>query len=184
MRAIRGDPSNLQQVLENLIFNARDATFEMRNRLRDTVRSAPDLDPVVRRDRLLAVAAWRGEIGIRTFRDGDRALLEARDTGIGMSDEVKAKCLETHFSTKRDNALYEGHAAGMGLGLSFVAVVLERHEAILEIDTSPLSGATFRISFPVVGKLPVDRLAAELDERRIGTGERLASEKPPPGGER
>ncbi|MFO0937611.1 MAG: sensor histidine kinase [Gemmataceae bacterium] len=153
---IRGDASNLQQVIENLIFNARDATFEMRNHLRNEARATPGLDANARRDRLLAAAAWRGEIRVTTRSDGDRAILEIRDTGIGMSPDVKAKCLDTHFSTKRDNALYEGHAAGMGLGLSFVAVVLERHEAKLDIDSTPNAGATFRVSFALDTETPVN----------------------------
>jgi signal transduction histidine kinase len=36
----------------------------------------------------------------------------------------------------------------MGLGLSFVAVVLEHHGAALEVDSAPLEGATFRVRFP------------------------------------
>lgn len=153
---IQGDRSNLQQVLENLLFNGRDATFEMRNALREEVRNTPDLDATVRRDRLIAAAAWKGEIVIRARREGTVAILEVIDNGIGMTDDVKANCLETHFSTKRDNALYEGHAAGMGLGLSFVAVVLEHHRASLAIETAPRQGTSFRISFPVTGQSPVD----------------------------
>ena len=39
-----------------------------------------------------------------------------------MTEEVRRRCTETHFSTKRDNAIYEGNSTGMGLGLSFVVV--------------------------------------------------------------
>ena len=74
--------------------------------------------------------------------------MEVRDNGIGMSEEVRERCLETHFTTKRDNALYEGYNAGMGLGLSFVAVVMEHHRAVLAIESEPLKGTTFVIRFP------------------------------------
>ena len=47
------------------------------------------------------------------------------------------------------NAIYEGYNAGMGLGLSFTAVVLEHHGARLEVDTEPLKGTTFRVVFPL-----------------------------------
>jgi signal transduction histidine kinase len=123
----------------------------MRNALREDVRNSPELDAIARRDRLIAAAAWKGEIVIRTRREGNGAILDVIDNGIGMTEQVKANCLETHFSTKRDNALYEGHAAGMGLGLSFVAVVLEHHRATLVIDSSPRKGMTFRILFPIAG---------------------------------
>ena len=158
---VRTDRSNLLQVLENLLFNARDATFEKRNALRAAARALPETDAGRRRDEILAVAAWKGDVVVSTSRECDRVVLTVRDNGNGMTPEVKASCLTTHFTTKRDNALYEGHAAGMGLGLSFVAVVLENHGATLDIDSTPGAGTTFRISFPVAGELPVDRPPAE-----------------------
>ena len=66
------------------------------------------------RQKLLDAAAWRGEVALRARRDGDRVVLEVRDNGIGMTEEVRRNCLKTHFTTKRDNALYEGYSAGWG----------------------------------------------------------------------
>jgi signal transduction histidine kinase len=145
---IAGDVSHLQQAIENLLFNARDATFEMRNRLRDEARQAADLDAQARRQALIAAAAWRGRVVLRTFRRAQEVILEVCDNGAGMTEEVRRRCTETHFSTKRDNAIYEGHSTGMGLGLSFVVAILEHHRARLEIDSEPLRGTTFRIRFP------------------------------------
>jgi signal transduction histidine kinase len=149
---VTGDASHIQQAVENLVFNARDATFEMRNHLRDEAKREPD--PVARRQRLLDAAAWNGEVTLTASRDGDAAVLEVSDNGIGMTEEVRRNCLKTHFTTKRDNALYEGYNAGMGLGLSFVAVVLEHHGATLEIDSAPLRGTTFRVRFPLAEDSP------------------------------
>jgi signal transduction histidine kinase len=149
---IQGDPSHLQQAAENLLFNARDATFEMRNHLRAKAREQGTGDGGQEsegvRQALIAAAGWRGAVAVRTRRMGDRAVLEVRDNGVGMTEEVRRRCTETHFSTKRDNALYEGAAAGMGLGLSFVVVILEHHGAKLEIESQPLNGTTFCASFP------------------------------------
>jgi signal transduction histidine kinase len=144
---VHGDTSHIQQAIENLVFNARDATFEMRNHLRDEAKR--ETNAALRRQRLLDAAAWRGEVVLRASRDGDAVVLEVRDNGIGMTEEVRRNCLKTHFTTKRDNALYEGYSAGMGLGLSFVAVVLEHHGATMEIESAPLRGTTFRVRFPV-----------------------------------
>jgi signal transduction histidine kinase len=152
---IQGDLSHLQQAAENLLFNARDATFEMRAHLREAARKGADgsgsgeavEDP---RQALIAAAAWKGQVVLRTRREGTRAVLEVQDNGIGMTEAVRRRCTETHFSTKRNNAIYEGYSAGMGLGLSFVVVVLQHQQATLAIDSTPLGGTTFRISFPLL----------------------------------
>lgn len=144
---VNGDLSHLQQAVENLLFNARDATFEKRNHLRDEAKC--ESDPARRRHRLLDAAAWRGDVRLRVTRAGDHAVLSVQDNGIGMTEEVRKNCLNSHYSTKRDNALYEGYNAGMGLGLSFVAVVLEHHGAELEIESAPLHGTTFVLRIPL-----------------------------------
>src|SRR5262249_434987 len=173
---VQGDPSHLQQAAENLLFNARDATFEMRNHLRAKARGqgsgirgqgggggrggggggGRDEESEAVRQALIAAAGWRGEVVLRTRRMGEHAVLEVQDNGIGMSDEIRRRCTETHFSTKRDNALYEGAAAGMGLGLSFVVAILEHHGAKLEIDSSPLRGTIFRAKFPSTALVPAN----------------------------
>jgi signal transduction histidine kinase len=156
---IEADLSHLQQAVENLLFNARDATFEMRNHLRDEARSKQDVALEGRRQALIAAAAWKGAVALRTRREEDRAILEVSDNGIGMTEEVRRRCTETHYSTKRDNAIYEGNSTGMGLGLSFVTVILEHHRATLDIESQPLEGATFRVSFPLAVASPA--LAAQ-----------------------
>jgi signal transduction histidine kinase len=174
---INGDVSHLQQAVENLLFNARDATFEMRNHLREQARrkvfsgqglgtgegSGTNQEKVaanqnqvgtnetIRQD-LIAAAGWKGTVIVRTRKQGDVALLEMQDNGIGMTEEVRRRSTETHFSTKRDNAIYEGNTTGMGLGLSFVVVILEHHDARLEIESEPLRGALFRVRFPLISE--------------------------------
>jgi signal transduction histidine kinase len=157
---IHGDASHLQQAFENLLFNARDATFEMRNQARESARAVTD--PAKRKQALIDAASWKGQVELRIYRDGDRAVLEVKDNGIGMTEEVRQRCAQTHFSTKRDNALYEGYNAGMGLGLSFVVVVLEHHGAELEIESEPRKGALFRMKFPLAGPESVNGPAAGI----------------------
>ena len=145
---VRGDLSHLQQAVENLVFNARDATIEMRNNLVDAARTDRSVDPAARRQRLIEAYGWKGEVALATHREGSAAVLEVRDNGVGMTEEVRRNCLRTHFSTKRDNATYEGHSTVMGLGLSFVIAILENHGATLTIESQPLHGATFTVRFP------------------------------------
>ena len=65
---------------------------------------------------MIDAAAWKGRVVLRTRREGDQVVLEVQDNGAGMTEEVRRRCVETHFTTKRDNAIYEGHSTGMGLG--------------------------------------------------------------------
>lgn len=141
---IDGDPSHLMQAVENLLFNARDATYEMRGHLRD---AAHQLSSDARRQALLAAAAWRGRVVVRTRRAGSRVVLEVEDNGLGMTADVLARCREPHYSTKRDSAIHAGDSTGMGLGLAFVTTILEQHHAELEVESAPRRGATFRAVF-------------------------------------
>ncbi len=149
---VTGDESHLQQAAENLLFNARDATFEMRNHLRDAAHRGEHADPAGRRQALIEAAAWRGRVVLRTLRERGAAVLEVSDNGAGMTEEVRRHCTETHFSTKRDNAIYEGNSTGMGLGLSFVLTILAHHKATLEVESAPLQGTTFRLRFPALAE--------------------------------
>ena len=98
---------------------------------------------------MIEAAAWKGQVLLRTRREGERAILEVHDNGIGMTEEVRRRCTETHFTTKRDNAVYEGNTTGMGLGLSFVVVILEHHGATLEIESGAGERGTFRVGIPL-----------------------------------
>src|SRR5919201_1230508 len=67
---VHGDLSHLQQAIENLLFNARDATFVMRNHLRDAARRDPALGPDARRQALIDAAGWRGRGEMRGWGGG------------------------------------------------------------------------------------------------------------------
>jgi signal transduction histidine kinase len=149
---VNGDRSHLQQTLENFLFNARDAISEMRNHLRKLARPEGSggkgpLDET-QRQALIAAAGWKGRVLIRTCIVGGQPVIEVHDNGIGMTPETRDRCTEPHFSTKRNNALYAGLSAGMGLGLSFVQMILQHHGATLEIESEPLKGTLFRVRFP------------------------------------
>ena len=146
---VAGDDSLLLQAVENLLFNARDATFEMRNHIREQAHDNPLLGAEEKRRALIAAAAWKGTVVVRTSRRDGWAVLEVTDNGIGMTEEVRRRCCEPHFSTKRGDAQAAGHAAGMGLGLSFVQAIVERHQGRMEIVSAPREGATFRILLPL-----------------------------------
>ena len=107
---VHGNGAELRETLMNLIFNAVDAMPESGT---ITLRSAPLLEGVQ---------------------------IEVADTGMGMSEEVRQRCLEPFFSTKGEH--------GTGLGLSMAFGIIRRHEGALEIDTEPGLGTIIRVSLP------------------------------------
>jgi signal transduction histidine kinase/ActR/RegA family two-component response regulator len=112
---ILGAQSDIRDALTNLIFNAVDAMPEG-GRL--TLRT--------RRVRAKGAA-------------GDRLELEVADTGVGMNEETKRRCLEPFFTTKGER--------GTGMGLAMVYGMARRHGAELEIQSAPGAGSTVRLRF-------------------------------------
>jgi signal transduction histidine kinase/ActR/RegA family two-component response regulator len=116
---IRGVESELREALINLIFNAVDAmptggTLTLRTR---------------------AVAATPG-----SARDAlTHVQVEVCDTGIGMDEETRRRCLEPFFTTKGER--------GTGLGLAMVYGIVQRHNAELEIESAAGKGTTVRLIF-------------------------------------
>lgn len=76
-----------------------------------------------------------------------KVAVEVSDTGTGMSEETRKRCLEPFFSTKGKR--------GTGLGLAMVYGVMERHEGAIDIQSELGKGTTFRLVFPVRTASPV-----------------------------
>ncbi len=89
-----------------------------------------------------------GKLGIRTREGVDSegrptVALEVSDSGIGMDEATRRRCLEPFFTTKGDR--------GTGLGLAMVYGMLQRHGGGIEIDSVPGRGTTMRLVFPQAG---------------------------------
>jgi signal transduction histidine kinase/ActR/RegA family two-component response regulator/HAMP domain-containing protein len=119
--AIMGVDSEIREALTNLIFNAVDAM--------------PDGGTLTLRT---SVAAESPDTATRALR---HVHIEVSDTGVGMDDDTRRRCLEPFFTTKGER--------GTGLGLAMVYGMIERHSAHLEIDSAPNQGTTMRIRFAV-----------------------------------
>jgi PAS domain S-box-containing protein len=125
---IRADRGQLEQVLINLILNARDA---MRAHGRVTVATGQaSLDEVY--------AQSHGGIGIPP---GEYVFLSVTDTGSGMSHEVQARIFEPFFTTKPVGQ-------GTGLGLSTVYGIVKQSDGFVWCYTEPGHGSTFKIYLP------------------------------------
>jgi CheY-like chemotaxis protein len=99
-----------------------------------------------------------GNLTLRVKQDAEHAVIEVTDTGSGMSEEVRARCLEPFFSTKG--------AAGTGLGLAMVHGIVRRHDGKLEIDSFEGLGTTFRIILPFCSEAAEQRQVEESPERQ------------------
>ena len=66
--------------------------------------------------------------------------IDVSDTGVGMNEETRRRCMEPFFTTKGER--------GTGLGLAMVFGMLQRHGGELEIDSAPGKGTTMRLIFP------------------------------------
>lgn len=87
-----------------------------------------------------------GTLTLRTRTVRGMVQVEVSDTGTGMDEETRRRCLEPFYTTKGER--------GTGLGLAMVFGVAERHGADLEIDSVPGKGTTFRLTFQAAAAAP------------------------------
>ncbi|MFZ6742476.1 response regulator [Undibacterium sp. JH2W] len=146
---IMGVHGEIREALTNLIFNAVDAMPEggvltvRTNVVQDLLESTK-------------------EVILK------QVCIDVCDTGVGMSDDTKRRCLEPFFTTKGER--------GTGLGLAMVYGMIERHSAHIEILTEVGIGTTMRLSFlvpttvgeishlPVPDTIPTQRRILVVDD--------------------
>jgi signal transduction histidine kinase/DNA-binding response OmpR family regulator len=119
---ISGLEHEIRDALTNLILNAADAmadngTLTVRTRVEERPSGADEL------------------------RRSPFVCAEVADTGAGMDEDTRRRCLEPFFTTKGER--------GTGLGLAMVYGMVKRHGAEIEIDSAPGKGTTMRLIFPV-----------------------------------
>jgi PAS domain S-box-containing protein len=124
---VRADIGQLEQVLMNLVANARDA---MPGGGRVSIRTAH-------------VAVERGAESLRLeVPPGDYAAIIVSDTGRGMPPETQARAFDPFFTTKE-------RGAGTGLGLSMVQGIVRQSGGAVDLTSVPGAGSTFRILLPI-----------------------------------
>jgi PAS domain S-box-containing protein len=125
---VRADSAQIEQIIMNLVVNARDA---MPNGGRLTV----SLDEVELDD--------EGAVALVEGRAGRYARLAVADTGTGIDEQTRARLFEPFFTTK-------GQGKGTGLGLSIVYGVVKQSGGYVTVTSEPGHGATFTVYLPAV----------------------------------
>ncbi len=149
---IFADPSNIDQVLMNLVLNARDA---MPDGGRITISTA-------------ATSIAPGDLEqCGDARAGDFVCVKVRDTGCGMDAATLNRIFEPFFTTKEI-----GRGTGMGLATTYG--IVKQHEGWIDVQSEVGAGTEFRVYFPAFdGSVQRDEIAADagatLHARREGT---------------
>jgi len=111
-------PVQIQQVLMNLILNARDAMLP-----------------------------GGGILAIRAIEESDVVQIEVSDTGCGIEPDNLANIFDSFFTTKTGEKS-QPHHSGSGLGLAFCKKVIDAHNGLISVESEPARGSTFKIILP------------------------------------
>jgi PAS domain S-box-containing protein len=133
--AISADPGQIEQVIMNLVVNARDA-------MPDGGHVGIETMNVSRIDERLSADDGAGT--------GEYVLLSVTDTGTGMSEATQANLFEPFFTTK-------AVGSGTGLGLATVYGIVKQSGGDIRVRSELGRGTSFRIYFPCVPRPEVDR---------------------------
>lgn len=123
------DPTQLDQVLTNLLVNARDA-----------ISGAGQIE-VATSNRTLSPADCAALV---EAQPGDHVCLSVADSGCGMAPELVAKIFEPFFTTK-------GEGRGTGLGLAMVHGMVKQNRGTILVESAPGRGTRFQVLLPRAG---------------------------------
>jgi two-component system cell cycle sensor histidine kinase/response regulator CckA len=140
---VKADLNQFEQVVVNLVVNARDAMSEGG---RITLRTRN------------VAAADCAAIGEKSLPEGEYVLVEVQDTGHGIPADVLTKIFEPFFTTKEVGK-------GTGLGLSMVYGIVKQTGGYVFCLSAPGEGATFRVLLPRHVEEPVAEIVKKAEAK-------------------
>ncbi len=126
---VSGSPIDLSEVVMNLVTNSVDAMPE------------------------------GGTISINTRVEPDKVTVEIRDTGKGMTEEVRQRCFEPLFTTKGEH--------GTGLGLAIVYGIVQRHRGSIQVASAEGEGTCVTVNLPALNQTSAPASASQSAPRKL-----------------
>jgi len=149
---VKGDAGTTEQVIMNLVVNARDAMPK-------------EGEITIKTENLYIDEEYCKDC--RDARPGEFVCLLVRDTGVGIDQSIIDRIFEPFFTTKE-----VGKATGMGL--SVVYGIVKQHEGWVNVESSPGKGSIFRICLPAVSGEPEEKQKEGVSLEEVkGKGERI-----------
>lgn len=133
---IKGDPSQMRQVMLNLVLNASEAVGEAEGtvsvRVSRKTRSACD---------------WKDIFLVPPGDGGEYVVIEVSDTGVGMNEETRKQLFDPFFTTK---------PTGRGLGMAAVLGIIRAHNGGIAVSSEVGKGSCFRLFLQAVDEVPAE----------------------------
>lgn len=141
----------IQQAVQEMESSAQRAQISLSAELE------PNLHLLASRDQILQVALNlisnairynkpQGSIAVRVYSEGQSAVLEVADTGIGIPSEALPRIFERFYRVDKTRSRTEG---GTGLGLAIVKHIVESHGGTVEVESEYRVGSVFRVRLPL-----------------------------------